>query len=244
MTAQTGIAERSARAEDPLNAQPRGRRNWTAWLLVLLIVAAAVVGGRYLIERRHREATAMILDSAVLGAQQIPVGPADAATVASVQVVAGDIVRAGQTLAQLSLPASAAGNAPANSGVLVAPADGVVVTIDRPAGSVVKAGEPVVTEYASASLTFLATVSVSRAQKLKVGMAVSISGPGLTNSIKATVGAAQPKLDGSAPNVVDLKLIPANLADVRGLVPGLAFRATVTLTGYPKDAAPVLGGGP
>jgi multidrug resistance efflux pump len=238
----TALEARHAHAVTQPNTPPPARRAWAAWLLVIVIAAGAVFAGHWLIEKRHQAATTMVLDSAVLGAQQIPVGPADAATVASVQVVAGDLVRAGQTLAQLAV----ASDDPASTGagILLAPADGVIVSVDRPAGSVVKAGEPVVTEYSSASLSFVANVAVVRAQKLRLGMAVSISGPGLSAPIAATVGAAQPNLNGSTPNVIDVALIPNRLSDVRGLVPGLAFRATVTLTDYPANAASVLGVGP
>jgi multidrug resistance efflux pump len=216
------------------------KRPWSAWLAVFVIVGVAAFGGHYLIEKRHQAATSMVLESAVLGAQQIPVGVSDAATVASVQVAIGDLVRAGQTLAQLTLSGAASPN---NSAVLAAPADGVVVSIDRPAGSVVKAGEPVVTEYSSSSLSFVVPVAVDRAQRLRIGMTVSVDGPGLTNPISARVGPAQASLDGQNPNVVSVALIPARLSDVRDLVPGLAFRATVRLTEYPQGASSVLRGG-
>jgi HlyD family secretion protein len=182
--------------------------------------------------------------AAVLGAQQIPVGPAPACR--SLPVISCALRRAAPTLAQFALPSSAsiATEPGGNSGVLVAPADGVIVSVDRPAGSVVKAGESVVTEYASASLSFIATVPVKRAKKLRIGMAVLVDGPGLGVPIKATVGPAQPNLDGTTPNVIDVKLVPLRLSDVLGLVPGLGFTATVSLANYPKNAASVLGAGP
>jgi multidrug efflux pump subunit AcrA (membrane-fusion protein) len=206
--------------EEPAKATPT--QAWTAWAAVIVIAAAAVVGSRYLIVRRHEVATTMTLSSAVLGAQQVPVGPADAATVASIQVSVGDVVHAGQTLAQVSFASAAAGN----TAVLTAPVDGVIFSVAAPAGSVVKAGEPVVTEYSSASLAFVAPIPVAQSKP-----------------INATVGAAQASLNGGNPTVVNVALLPVRLSDVSDLVPGLAFHATVQLTKYPSGASSVLRGG-
>lgn len=231
---------------EPVGESSAGRRAWTAWVLVAVILVGAGFGARYILQARQQAARSVFLNSVVLEAQQLPVGPADAATVAAVQVAAGDVVQTGQTLAQLTLPSSAtvATDSGGNSSVLLAPTDGVIVSVSHPAGSVVKAGEAVVTEYASSSLSFLATVAVRHAQKLRIGMGASVDGPGLSEPIEATVGAAQPNLAGSTPDVIEVTLIPRQLSDVEKLIPGLGFRATVALTSAPKDAAPVLGVGP
>jgi multidrug resistance efflux pump len=220
---------------------PRAGRSVSAWLAVGVIAVTAVAAGRYLIDKRHETATKLTLESAVLGAQSVPVGPADAAIVASVQVAAGDVVHAGQALARVNYAASAASDA--NSGVLTAPVNGVVISVQGPAGSVVKAGEAVVTMYASASLTFVASTAVDVAKKLRTGMSVVVNGPGLPAPIAASVGSAQANLSGNSPNHVNIALIPARISDVRNLVPGLAFQADVALTMYPEGAPFVLSGG-
>jgi hypothetical protein len=233
----TNSANRSAEVD----TTPPPSRSWTSWLAILLIVAAAVVGGRYLVDQRTRPATTMKLGSVVLNAQQIPIGPGDVATVSSVQVAVGDVLTAGETIAHILYPAGA--GTPAHTALLPAPTDGVVVSIDAPAGSVVRSGLPVVTEYSSASLDFIAPVAVKRAQNLRLGMSVSVDGPGLSDPIAATVGAVQASLNGNQPNIVNVILTPKRVADVRDLVPGLAFQATVNLVDYPRGASTVLRGG-
>lgn len=223
------------------NRPARRSRSLSAWVAVVLIAVTAIAAGRYLIDKRHETATKLTLDSAVLGAQTVPVGPADAAIVASVQVAAGDIVRAGQALARVNYAASAASNA--NTAVLSAPVDGVVISVQGPAGSVIKAGEAAITMYASASLTFVVSAAVDAAKKLRTGMSVVVSGPGLAVPIAASVGSAQANLSGNSPNHVNITLIPARISDVRNLVPGLAFQADVALTKYPEGAPFVLSGG-
>jgi multidrug resistance efflux pump len=158
-----------------------------------------------------------------------------------VQVAAGDVVHAGQALARVNYAASVASDA--NSSVLTAPVSGVVISVQGPAGAVVKAGEAVVTMYASASLTFVVSATVDDAKKLRTGMSVVVSGPGLAVPIAAAVGSAQANLSGNSPNHVNIALIPARIDDVRNLVPGLAFQAEVALTKYPEGAPFVLSGG-
>lgn len=220
-------------------------RAWSAWLIVILLVAGAAIGVPALVRQRREPPAAMSLGDAVLVGESVPVGPADAtasAVVSAVTVRAGDAVQTGQRLAMVRFPEVLRGNRtiPAVTRAVTAPKDAVVVAVDRKAGSVVRPGEPVVSLYFPDELAFQTTVPIEQLADLRVGMTATIEGPGLSTPLEVAVGRVVPDLDEVPdPEHVVLALLPHNGADVRRLVPGLAFTATVDLTSAPS-AAPLV----
>jgi multidrug resistance efflux pump len=220
-------------------------RALSAWLIVILLIAGAVVGVPALVRQRREPPAALALGDAVLVGESVPVGPADATASAVVSVVtvrAGEAVQTGQRLATVRFPEVLRGNRtiPAVTRAVTAPKDGVVVAVDRKPGSVVRPGEPVVSLYFPDELAFQTSVPVEQLADLRVGMTATIEGPGLTTPIEVIVGRVVPELDGiqDTEHVV-LALLPRTGADVRRLVPGLPFSATVDLTSAPS-AAPLV----
>jgi multidrug resistance efflux pump len=138
-------------------------------------------------------------------------------------------VAAGQELAHVRLTAGGTGQ---QTEVLRAPIAGTVSAVNVEAGSVARAGEPVVTLYDQDRLTFQAKVPVEQLRKLRLGMNASISGPGLDHRVAATLDHVVPKV-GDAPladtDQLTVVLVPApgDVGRVRTLVPGLEFRAVV-----------------
>jgi multidrug resistance efflux pump len=220
-------------------------RAWSAWLIAILLVAGAAYGVPVLVRRRQEPPATMDLGGAVLVAMTVPVGPADAtasAVVSAVTVRAGEPVRSGQRLAMVRFPAVLRGNRtiPAQTRPVTAPKDAVVVTVDRMAGSIVRPGEPVVSLYFPDDLAFHTTVPVEQIEDLRVGMTATVEGPGLSAPLQVAVGRVVPQLDevSDADNVV-VALLPRTGDDVRRLVPGLPFSATVDLTSAPSGAPQV-----
>ncbi|SDP69649.1 HlyD family secretion protein [Klenkia soli] len=171
----------------------RTRRSWTAWLLLLLVLGGAGYGGYRLVDQRVAASSQLALDTVVLTAVPVPVGSPDAAVVSTVEVVAGQSVPAGTELATIQLTA---GDGVTNEVTLTAPNGGTVVTVDAQPGSVVRAGESVVTLYDPAAMTFETQVPVEDVEGLAAGMTATISGPGLTAPVQATVDRVLPVIDG------------------------------------------------
>jgi multidrug resistance efflux pump len=137
-------------------------------------------------------------------------------------------VQAGQEIARLTLTDPLNGR-PATQ-VLRAPAAGTVVEVERPAGSVIRPGDPVATLYDPRTLTFEVAVPASTLQTLRLGMEVTITGSGVGTPIRATVDHVVPRVGTdaqTAPDVLTVVLVPQQGVKVSRFVPGLPFRATV-----------------
>lgn len=230
------------RAHRAAPRRKRARRSWTAWLLLLLVLAGAGYGGYRLVDQRVAAASQLDLDTVVLTAVPVPVGSPDAALVAAVEVVAGQSVPAGTELATIQLTAS---DGVTNEVTLTAPNGGTVLTVDAQPGSVVRAGEPVVTLYDPAAMTFETQVPVEDVEGLAAGMTATISGPGVTSPVQATVDRVLPVIDsaGSPTTTLTVVLVPVDPAAVAQLVPGVPLRGTLDTTSGAGDASSVLDAG-
>lgn len=210
-------------------ARKRTRRSWTAWLLLLIVLGGAGYGGYRLVDQRVSAASQLGLDSVVLTAVPVPVGSPDAAVVSTVAVTAGQSVTAGTALAVIQLTAS---DGVTNEVTLTAPTSGSVVTVDAQPGSVVRAGEPVVTLYDPTTMTFQTQLSVEDVEGLETGMAASISGPGLSEPVPATVDRVVPVIEaaGTPTTTMTVVLVPVDPDAITALVPGVPLRGTLDTT--------------
>jgi multidrug resistance efflux pump len=201
--------------------------------VVLILVAAAAAGGTYIVRQRVADRAFVDAGTAVLTAQPITVGSADAGVVTQVLTAERQSVTAGAALAKVTLTAD--GGAPRVQ-ELRAPAAGVVTEINVAPGQVARAGEPVVTLYDPAKLAFLVDVPLETLRKLRLGMTAYVTGPGLSGRVATTLQQVEPKVDAAAPAgssdrlTVVLRPDPAALATVRTLVPGLQFDVVVDTT--------------
>ena len=223
----------------PSGAPPRRRRLRGALLfvrtslVVLILVAAAVGGGSYLVRQRLADRTMVDAGSAVLTAQPITVGSPDAAVVTRMLTTERTSVTAGSVLAVITRTADGGG---ARVQELRAPAGGVVTKINVAPGQIARAGEPIVTLYDPAKLSFQVDVPLETLRKLRLGMTTYVTGPGLSGRLVTTLQEVEPEVE-TAPSVtgsdrltVVLRPEPAALATVRTLVPGLQFTAVVDTT--------------
>jgi len=221
-------------------AKKRTRRSWTAWLLLLLVLGGAGYGGYRLVDQRVAASSQLALDRVVLTAVPVPVGSPDAAVVSTVGVAAGQAVTAGTELAVIRLTAT---DGVTDEVTLTAPADGTVVTVDAQPGSVVRAGESVVTLYDPTAMTFETQVPVEDVEGLAAGMTASISGPGLSSPVQATVDRVVPVIGGAGDTTTTMTvvLVPVDPAGVAALVPGVPLRGTLDTTS--ADGSSVLDAG-
>lgn len=199
-------------------------------IVVLALLAGAVAGGTYVVRERQAADAFVTLGSAVLTADAVPVGSADAGVVTDVLVTEQARVSAGQPLARVRLTAD--GNREPRTEVLVAPTAATVSTVNVAAGAVAKPGEPVVTLYDPTKLSFQAQVPVEQLRQLRLGMTASISGPGLDRRISASLDHVVPLVVAdptAAPDQLTVVLVPDGSAatNVSMLVPGLRYRAVV-----------------
>ncbi|MEU8238399.1 HlyD family efflux transporter periplasmic adaptor subunit [Actinoplanes missouriensis] len=226
---------------------PPGSSRWrraarvTRTVMVLLVlVGGAVVGGNHIVQTRVAQRAMVDAGTAVLSADPIMVGSADAGVVSEVRVTERSTVKAGQLLSTVTLTATG-GRAPREQEIR-APRAGVVTRILSP-GTVARAGEPVAVLYDPAKLVFTVPVSLDVLRKLRLGMRADVRGPGLSGAVTSTIAAVKPEVDGAAAANGRLTLVlqpdPAALATVRTLVPGLSFTVTVDTTTAPNGTPAV-----
>jgi multidrug resistance efflux pump len=202
-------------------------------LVVLILLTAAVGGGSYLVRQRLADRMMVNAGSAVLTADPITVGSADAAVVTQVSTTERASVAAGELLATVTLTAD---GGKARVQELRAPASGVVTKINVAPGQIARAGEPIVTLYDPAKLDFQVDVPLETLRKLRLGMTAYVTGPGLSGRIVTTLQQVEPQVDTAPPAgttdrlTVVLRPDPAALTVVRTLVPGLQFTAVVDTT--------------
>jgi multidrug resistance efflux pump len=231
--------ERTDVAPEPTPTPPPRRRLRRALsvvrtiLVVLILLAAAVAGGTYIVRQRLAERTMVDAGTAVLTAQPITVGSADAAVVTRMIATERTSVTAGAVLATVTLTSD--GGAPRVQ-ELKAPAAGVVTKINVAPGQIARAGEPIVTLYDPAKLAFQVDVPLETLRKLRLGMTAYVTGPGLPGRIPTTLKQVEPEVDTgqlvASPDrlTVVLQPSPAALTTVRTLVPGLQFAVVVDTT--------------
>ncbi|HEX8347813.1 MAG TPA: HlyD family efflux transporter periplasmic adaptor subunit [Actinoplanes sp.] len=214
-------------------------------LVTVLLVAGAAAGGTYAVTQRLADSAFVPLEDAVLTADALPVGSTGAGVVSEVLVTAQTRVSAGQELARVRLavdPTAAATTPQPETETLRAPVPGTVSEIDIAVGGVVGVGEPVVTLYDHAKLSFHAKATEEELRGLRLGMTAHITGPGLDKPVLATVDHVEPRVGpdplSDAPLTEDQKatheqltvvLAPRtdNVDMVSALVPGLRFTAEI-----------------
>jgi multidrug resistance efflux pump len=251
-----GIARPAQTSTAPGGIRPPGRRRSFARALrtsvvVLILLAAAVVGGGYVVRERMLAHDHVDLGTAVLTAEAVPVGAADAAVVGKILVGEQAHVSAGDALAEVTLTALAPSVAPSKAGaatgggtrqtqtqVLRAPMAGTVAAVNTAVGAVVSAGGPVVTLYDKTKLTFQAKVPVAVLRRLRLGMTAYVEGPGLADRVAVTVQRIVPRVGtdpatGADQLTVVLVPKPSEVGTVSTLVPGLLFAAIVDTTTAP-----------
>jgi multidrug resistance efflux pump len=216
----------------------RALRALRTTVVVLVLVAAAALGGTYVVRERLAAQAFVGIGTAVLTAQPVPVGSADAGVVSAVKVREGDSVTAGAELARVTLTANGTDDGPRTQ-VLKAPAAGIVTGVAVAPGGIARAGEPIVTLYDPAKLTFRAEVTPEKLRELRLGMSTYVEGTGLDRRVTTTLKEVVPQV-GVDPSrmgdrlVVVLVPVQADAAVVQSLVPGLQFDAvadTTTATG-------------
>jgi multidrug resistance efflux pump len=196
---------------------------------------------------RHRLADSafVTLDEAVLTADALPVGATGAGVVTEVLVTEQTRVAAGQELARVK-PAADPTQPVRQPGIetLRAPVPSTVSKIDVAAGGVVTAGEPVVTLYDHAKLSFHAKATEEELRGLRLGMTARVTGPGLTDPVLVTVDHVEPRV-GADPlaDQLTVVLVPqsADVDTVSALVPGLRFTAEIDTT-TAKGRTPAVNG--
>ncbi|MFI5889788.1 HlyD family efflux transporter periplasmic adaptor subunit [Actinoplanes sp. NPDC051513] len=201
-------------------------------VVVLILLAAAVAGGNHIVRQRIADRAMVDAGTAVLTAEPITVGSADAAVVTKVLATERTSVTAGTPLAAIALTAD--GDGP-RTRELRAPAAGIVTEINVAPGQIARAGEPIVTLYDPAALAFRVDVPLEQLRRLRLGMTAYVSGPGLGGRIATTLQKVEPRVASSPAAQPDrltvvLRPDPAALATVRTLVPGLQFAVVVDTT--------------
>ncbi|WP_160165825.1 HlyD family secretion protein [Actinoplanes sp. OR16] len=232
----TKVIQRPEPAAPPPERRGRGRavlRVMRTGLVVLILVTVAGAGGAHVVRQRLAEQNMVDAGTAVLTAQPITAGSADAAVVTEVLTTERTSVAAGAVLATITLTADGEGPRVQK---LRAPAAGVITRIDVAAGQVARAGEPIVTLYDPAKVAFAVDVPLEKLRRFRLGMTAYVTGPGLPGRITTTLEKVEPKVDagrvagGADELTVVLKPDPAARATVRTLVPGLRFAVVVDTT--------------
>jgi len=204
-------------------------------VVVVILLAAAAAGGTYLVRQRLAAKAFVDAGTAVLTAEPIGVGSADAGVVDKVLVADRTSVTAGAELASVTLTANGTSKEPAVQ-VLRAPSAGIVTAVNVAVGEVARAGEPVVTLYDPTKMAFVVDVPLQTLRKLRLGMTAEISGPGLAGPVTTTIDQVVPKVDPIDPSrssdalTVVLEPSADDLDIVRTLVPGLRFDVIVDTT--------------
>jgi multidrug resistance efflux pump len=197
--------------------------------VLVLVVAGAGYGGYHLVQQRLAGAALLALDDVTLVADPIAVGSPDAAVVTSVAVSPGGTVTAGTEVAVIEL---AVGGGQRERVNLTAPVTGNVVRIDAQPGSVVRAGEAVVTLYDPRTLTFQTELALESVERLETGMEATIAGPGLSEPVSATVTRVVPVIDPAGTESVAMTVIlePRVASSVVHAVPGVPLSGTLDTT--------------
>jgi multidrug resistance efflux pump len=202
-------------------------------VVVLILLAAAVAGGTYIVRQRLADKAYVDAGTAVLTAEPITVGSADAGVVRQVLTSERQSVTAGATVASVALTGEGGAQRVQN---LRAPTAGVVTEINVAPGQVARGGEPVITMYDPAKLEFQVDVPLETLRRLRLGMTAQVSGPGLTGKVATTLERVEPKVAAAGTTgtsdrlTVVLRPAPNALATVQTLVPGLRFDVVVDTT--------------
>lgn len=219
-----------------------------AWLVVVVILAAAAYAGVRLTGYRLAGEAKLDVGPAVLAASPVDVpAPADGQVV-RLFVHPSQRVHRGATLARVRLFGTGPGGRPTSSpATLTAPIDGVVGSVAAPRGDAVRRGDTVVQLYEPRADTFQATVSTATLGRLRRGMHATLASPALAHPLAAvvdhvidptTASDAQPPQPGRATTAGTMTLVlrPVHPAALGQLVPGLTVDAVVDTSTAPEHA--------
>jgi hypothetical protein len=213
-------------------------------VIVAVLLAAAVLGGTKIAQDRLADRAYLELGNAVLTAQPVPVGVTMAGAVTQVAVAPQRQVSAGAELARVRVTGP---DGDPETQVLKAPVPGVVSEINVAAGGAATPGQPILTLYDPARLMFQAKASVDDLRRLRLGMHATLAAEDGGESVPARLDRVEPQVGRGAPGggtddrgftvvfVPDKSAVP----EVRKLVPGLPFTATVDTKTAP-DGTPAV----
>jgi multidrug resistance efflux pump len=243
-TATTGSApvapESGADAPPPPPARPKGAtfRKWRARFLVLLLIAAAVFAFMKVSQSQAANAAEIDLGTVQLTSQVVPVETPQPGQVISVDVAAEERVVAGKQLGTVEITTTNSQGKPVKQTLAIrAPRDGIVVDDPVTVGSTLQPGQPFVQLYDPKKVYFTGQVPLKDLPELAPGMVATLRAEGLKKPISAVLQRAVPRVGTSQTDVpagaMRVVLVPRNLAQVTGLVPGLRFTGTIDTTTVP-----------
>lgn len=233
------------RAAQHLMARERGRGRWRRWrarLLVLVMMAAGVVGGVRLVELREHEAQLIDIGVVTLTAHPVPVETVRPSRVYMIGVRAQQAVTAGQELGRVnSITTTDSGETIQQKVILRAPFDGIVSYDPAPIGTMLQLGEAFVHLYDPNHLTLVANVPLSQLPKLTLGMTATLRGADLPYPVHAVVSRVIPRIGDPSLQVpqdhLAVELLPVRRDYVAKLLPGLRFTGTVDPSTGPPGAS-------
>jgi hypothetical protein len=239
-----GTSQPLGRAAHHLKARERGRGRWRRWrarLLVLVMMAAAVVGGVRLVEVREHKAQLIDIGLVTLTAHPVPVETVRPSRVEMIAVRAQQAVTAGQELGRVnSITTTDSGRTIQRKVILRAPIDGIVSYDPAPLGTMLQLGEPFVHLYDPNRLTLVANVPLSQLPKLTPGMTATLRGADLPYPVHAVVSRVIPRIGDPTLQVpadqLAVELLPVRRDYVAKLLPGLRFTGTVDPSTRPPGA--------
>jgi hypothetical protein len=207
-------------------------RRLRARLLVLVMAAAAVLGGIRIAEQREYDARLVAIGVVTLTAHPVPVETIRPSRVYMVSVRAQQEVTVGQELGRVnSITTTDSGRTIQRNVILRAPIDGIVSYDPAAVGTMLQLGEPFVHLYDPNQLTLVASVPLRELPKLTPGMTASLRGADLPDPIYAVVSRVIPRVGDAAmqmpPDSLAVELLPVRRDYVAKLLPGLRFTGTV-----------------
>jgi Glycosyl transferase family 2/HlyD family secretion protein len=209
-------------------------------VVVLVLLAAAVFGGMKIARDRVANRAYLKLDNAALTAQPVRVGANVAGSVTDVRVTPQSEVSRGQELARVSVTGP---DGSPDTQVLKAPVTGVVSEVNVASGGAATPGQPILTLYDPARLTFQAKASVDDLRRLRLGMRANLAAEDDGGRIPARLDRVEPQVGGgrTGRRAFTVVFVPDKSAAKRvgELVPGLPFTATVDTKTAP-DGAPAV----
>jgi hypothetical protein len=234
-----GRSEQTYRASSGRSRRTRLRgflRGLRTAVVVLTLLVAAIVGGTRIARDRLGDQAYVDLDNAVLTAQAVPVGVTMAGSVIDIAVSPQSQVSAGQPLARIRV--TGPDGDPATQ-VLKAPVAGVVSEVNVTTGGAAAPGQPIVTLYDPARLTFQAKASADELRRLRLGMRAKLAAedhgessiPGRLDRVEPLVENGQSSNGNGQTSSRGFTVVfvpdAGEAQTVRKLVPGLPFTATI-----------------
>ena len=241
-------ARSSRRSAEP---PPTGRIRLAAirsWLIVLAMIAAATYAGLRITEERLAAEPLVPLGTATLVATSTSVRAPATSEVVAVLVDPSQGVQRGTPLVRLRVFDSGAARVPASRGTttVTSPIDGVTTAVLAREGGALERGSPVVELFDPRSAWFELAVEPDELAGLARGMDVTLTSTVACGSIGATISdirppaAATTSAAGHETPLPTRVLEPTDTAQLRSLVPGLQFEATVDTESVPEDAREIV----